>query len=136
MGRMPARIFAALLCAEEASSTAAELAGELRASPAAISGGVRYLLSIGMISRESLPGSRQHHYRVPDDVFDQMLVIEQRQLGRYARMLREAADLAGPGSLAGRRIADSADYMEFLRDEMLAMTTRWHEHRGAGARGG
>ena len=69
--RMPARVFAALLTADSSRVTASELARMLDASPAAVSGGVRYLIQVGMVSRESQPGSRHHHYRVPDDVWVQ-----------------------------------------------------------------
>jgi DNA-binding transcriptional regulator GbsR (MarR family) len=41
--RMPARVFVGLLATDSGSLTAAELAERLQASPAAISGAVRYL---------------------------------------------------------------------------------------------
>jgi DNA-binding transcriptional regulator GbsR (MarR family) len=129
--RMPARIFAALLCSEPGSMTANQLADYLQASPAAISSSVRYLIGIGMVNRESAPGSRQHHYRIPDDVWDQMVVIENRQTARWAALLREGVEIAGPGSATGRRISESADYMEFLGSEVLAIMKRWHEYRSA-----
>ena len=131
--RIPARIFTALLCSDNGSMTASELAGYLQASPAAISGGVRYLINIGMINRQSEPGSRHHHYRIPDDVWDQMVVIENRQTARWAQLLREGIEVAGPESPAGRRIAESADFMEFLGQEVLAIMKRWHEYRDAKA---
>ena len=129
--RMPARIFTALLCSESGSMTAAELAEYLQASPAAISGSVRYLINIGMVNREGVPGSRQHHYRVPDDVWDQMVVIENRQTARWAALLREGAEVTGPGSPAGQRISESADYMDFLGNEVLEIMKRWHEYLAA-----
>ena len=61
---MPARIFVALLTADTSRLTAEELAGLLRVSPAAVSGGVRYLVQVGLVSRENaapLPAAR-----VPD----------------------------------------------------------------------
>ena len=65
-------MFAALLATDSGSLTAEELA-LLQASPAAVSGGVRYLIGVGMISREGAPGSRRHHYRVPDGVWDEVV---------------------------------------------------------------
>ena len=65
MPRMPARIFVALLTADTSRLTAEELAGLLRVSPAAVSGGVRYLVQVGLVSRETEPGSRRHVYRMP-----------------------------------------------------------------------
>src|SRR6266536_2218921 len=63
------RFASALLAADSGRLTAAELAGRLQASPAAVSGGVRYLVGVGMVRREGKPGSRRHHYRVPDNVW-------------------------------------------------------------------
>ena len=51
MARMPARVFAALLADDDGRLTAAELAELLQVSPAAISGAVRYLAQLRMVSR-------------------------------------------------------------------------------------
>src|SRR5258707_14378670 len=59
--RMPARVFAALLAADSGRLTAAELAGQLQASPAAVSGGVRYLIGVGMVPRQGRPGIHRPH---------------------------------------------------------------------------
>src|SRR5579875_398272 len=65
----PARVFVALMTSDDGLLTAAELGGILRASPATVSGGVRYLIQVGLVSRESEPGSRRHRYRIPGDVW-------------------------------------------------------------------
>ena len=62
--RMPARVFAALLATDSGRLTAAELAGLLHVSAAAISGAVSYLVQVNLASREAEPGSRREHYRV------------------------------------------------------------------------
>src|SRR5215469_5719087 len=59
MPAMPARVFSALLATDSGRLTAAELATQLDASPAAISGAVRYLALVGMIGRERVPGPRR-----------------------------------------------------------------------------
>ena len=69
--RMPARVFAALLTTDSGRLTAAELAARLQVSPAAVSGAVRYLIQVGMVRRESEPGSRRHYYRAPNNVWDE-----------------------------------------------------------------
>ena len=51
MPRMPARVFASLLSRDDGSATASELSGALQASPAAISGAVRYLIQLRVITR-------------------------------------------------------------------------------------
>lgn len=60
MTRMPARVFAALLSSDAGSMTSAELGEQLRISPAAVSGAVRYLAQTHMVSREREQIGRAH----------------------------------------------------------------------------
>ena len=55
---MPARVFAALLVADSGRLSAAELAEVLRVSPAAVSGGVRYLGGEFTLPDDQIPGRR------------------------------------------------------------------------------
>ena len=89
--RMPARVFAALLASEPGRLNAAELAELLQVSPAAVSGSVRYLSQVGLVSRESEPGSRRVGYRVPDDVWDQVLRLRDQVLERSSRPCGKAS---------------------------------------------
>jgi DNA-binding transcriptional regulator GbsR (MarR family) len=87
--RMPARVFAALLATDSGRLTAAELAEQLRASPAAISGAVRYLIPLNLVSREREPGSRRDHYRVHDDVWYESVAHRERVMALWESRLRE-----------------------------------------------
>ncbi len=127
--RMPARVFAALLATDSARLSAAELADLLQASPAAISGAVRYLTSVGMAYREGEPGSRRHHYRVPDNVWDELMRFRDRVLERWAAIFREGTEILGADTPAGMRMADSVDYFEFVSSELPAVTARWQERK-------
>ena len=69
MARMPARAFAAILSTDDGRCTAAELAELLQVSPAAVSGAVRYLLQVRLVSREREPGERRDHYRISSDTW-------------------------------------------------------------------
>jgi len=129
--RMPARVFAALLVAESGRLSAAELAGQLRASPAAVSGGVRYLTGVGMVTREGEPGSRRHLYLVPDDVWNQVVSSRDRLMTRWAAVLREGVELLGADTEAGARMADSVQYFEFVSAELPRVQARWLEYRAA-----
>src|SRR5215468_2405986 len=66
---MPARVFSALLVTDSGRLTAAELTELLGASPAAISGAVRYLEHVGMIGRQREPGSRRDVYLLRNDLW-------------------------------------------------------------------
>ncbi len=133
--RMPARVFAALLTADSGKLTAAELSERLQASPAAVSGGVRYLIGVGMASREGEPGSRRHHYRVPDNVWDEVVTGRDRLMARWTAVLREGIDLVGRDTPAGTRMADSVQYFEFVGAELPRVLARWQEYKAALRRG-
>ena len=129
--RMPARVFAALLAADSGRLTAAELAAQLQASPAAVSGGVRYLIGVGMVSREGQPGSRRHHYRVPDNVWDEVITGRDRLMARWTAVLRDGIEALGAGTPAGARLTDSVRYFEFVSAELPRVLARWREHKAA-----
>jgi DNA-binding transcriptional regulator GbsR (MarR family) len=129
--RMPARVFSALLAADSGRLTAGELSGQLQASPAAVSGGVRYLMGVGMVSREGEPGSRRHHYRVPEHVWDEVITGRDRLMARWTAVLREGISLLGADSPAGIRMADSVQYFEFVAAELPRVLARWREHKAA-----
>ena len=129
--RMPARVFAALLATDSGRLTAAELSEQLQASPAAVSGGVRYLMAVGMVAREGEPGSRRHHYLVPDHVWDEVITGRDRLLARWTAVLREGIELFGRDTQAGARLADSVQYFEFVSAELPRVLARWQEHKAA-----
>jgi DNA-binding transcriptional regulator GbsR (MarR family) len=129
--RMPARVFAALLAADSARLTSAQLADLLQASPAAISGGVRYLVSVGMVRREGEPGSRRHHYQVPENVWDEVMKLQDRLLDRWTTVLRQGVGLLGADTPAGLRMADSVDYFEFVSSELPAIMARWQARKAS-----
>ena len=133
--RMPARVFAALLATDSGRLTAAGLAEQLQASPAAVSGGVRYLMTVGMITREGEPGSRRHYYRVPDQVWNEVVTGRDRLMARWTAVLREGIDLIGRDTPAGARLVDSVQYFEFVSAELPRVLARWQEHKAALDRG-
>jgi predicted transcriptional regulator len=131
--RMPARVFAALLTTDAGRLTATELADGLQVSPAAVSGAVRYLIQIGMVRRESEPGSRRHYYRAPNDVWDQVIGIRDRLMARWTGVLREGVEVLGADTPAGQRVADSVRFFEFVSVELPSVIGRWRERRSGEA---
>jgi predicted transcriptional regulator len=129
--RMPARVFAALLTTDAGRLTAADLAEGLQVSPAAVSGAVRYLIQIGMVRRESEPGSRRHYYRAPNDVWDEVIGIRDRLMARWTGVLREGVGVLGADTPAGQRVADSVRFFEFVSVELPSVISRWRERRPA-----
>ncbi|WP_051723305.1 MarR family transcriptional regulator [Streptomyces albus] len=133
--RMPARVFAALMASEHGHLTAAELGEQLQVSPAAVSGAIRYLSQVQLISREREPGSRRERYRLHDDQWYLSFSRRNEVLLRWENTLRTGVVALGPGSAAGQRLEETLDFFEFLRREMAAMLDRWIEHRDKRHRG-
>lgn len=133
--RMPARVFVGLLAAEQETRTAAELAQQLRVSPAAISGAVRYLEQVGMVAREREPGQRSDHYRIYSNAWYEALTRRDQMLLRFEQVLREGIDAVGAESLAGLRLDETRQFFEFMRGEMPRLLAQWREQRSKKGQG-
>jgi DNA-binding transcriptional regulator GbsR (MarR family) len=129
MARMPARVFAALLANDDGRLTAAELAELLRVSPAAISGAVRYLAQLGMVSRGREPGERRDHYQVSSDMWYEVVARRDQLLARWEQDLQDGIKAVGPDTPAGARLEENRRYFEFLRHEAPKVMARWQELR-------
>lgn len=123
---MPARVFTALLVTDSGRLSSAELVELLRISPAAVSGAIRYLAGLGLVHKERVPGSRREYYRMPADIWEQVMRMRAQVLSQWTTLLKEGIDLVGPGTQAGRRMTEHAAYFEFLATEMPGVFARWH----------
>ena len=94
-----------------------------------MSGSVRYLSQVGLVSRESEPGSRRVGYRVPDDVWDQLLRLRDQVMNRLIATMRDGVDVLDAGTAAGRRLAQSVRYFEFIGAELRGLLERWPDLR-------
>jgi DNA-binding transcriptional regulator GbsR (MarR family) len=127
--RMPARVFGALLASDAGAMTSAELGEQLKISPAAVSGAVRYLSQVHMVSREREPGSRRERYRVRGDQWYEALANREAVLKRWEDALREGVTSLGADTPAGRRLAETLAFFEFMEGEVEAMMERWRVYR-------
>jgi DNA-binding transcriptional regulator GbsR (MarR family) len=127
--RMPARVFAALLASDTGALTSAELGEQLRISPAAVSGAVRYLAQVHMLSREREPGSRRERYRVHSDQWYEALTNREAVIKRWEDALRDGVASLGAETPAGRRLAETLAFFEFLENDVAGMMERWRAYR-------
>jgi len=125
MPRMAARAFAVLLTEDEDGVTASHLADTLQASPAAVSGAVRYLTQVRLVTRLKLPGHRHETFRLRDEGWYEVIYDREDEVARWADLARQGEDAVGPATPAGRRLADTAAFFEFLREEMPGLLERW-----------
>ncbi|MCX2947766.1 GbsR/MarR family transcriptional regulator [Lentzea sp. NEAU-D7] len=127
--RMPARILAALLTTDSGRLTAAEIAELLQISPAAVSGAVRYLTTVQIVSREREPGSRRDVYRMRDNVWYEATFRKDQMLGMIDEVLAEGVEALGAGSDAGARLDETREFFRFVHGELGSMLDRWRAHR-------
>lgn len=136
LARLPSRVFAQLMADDDGRMTAAELTEALQVSPAAISGAVRYLQQVRMISREREKGSRRDVFVVMDDAWhDMMINHELAYLPIRDAMAAGVAGVGGPATAAGARLSLSVDFLEFISAEMDGIAARWEAHRAQASAG-
>jgi predicted transcriptional regulator len=127
--RMPARVFVALLTTDSGRLTTAEIVDLLHVSPAAVSGAMRYLVPLNMVGRERERGSRRDVYRVHDDVWYEVSLHQDQVMARWEASLREGMAALGRGTPAGKRIAETYEYVEFVREELPAVRAKWRRRQ-------
>ncbi|MFF5120295.1 MarR family transcriptional regulator [Dactylosporangium aurantiacum] len=132
--RMAGRVVFTLMASDERSLSAGELADRLGVSAAAISGAVRYLSQIAMVTREHVPGSRRDRYRLVDDSWYEVTVAKMTLLKTLADAAGEGAAAAGgPATPAGARLAGMRDFYNWVQERMPTLLDQWAEHKAAKA---
>lgn len=127
--RMAARIFAATLASPEGNLTAQDLAAILRISPAAVSGGVRYLTQVGLLQRSRRPGERRDHFVIRDDQWYEMLGDYDSRYRDLLKTLDDGIAAVGPDTEAGARLAETRAFFAFIMREIPKLVDRWREER-------
>jgi len=121
--RMPAAVLVALMASEEGYLTAEQLATELGASPAAISGAVRYLGVVNMVTRHRLPGERRYVYELPEHAWYTASLSKNELYVVMARVAESSAKSLGPRGAA--RMEEMAGFFRFLQARLPAVLDEW-----------
>ncbi len=129
MPQMPSLVFAALLATDTEGLTATQLADQLQVSRAAISGAVNYLAHVDLIARERQPGSRSHRYVLKNPTWYEAVARHEQVLNRWITTTRDGVQALGPTTPAGKRLAESLAFFEFLSDELRELLARWAKTR-------
>ena len=126
--RMPARVLMLLMATEEPGLTAADLADSLQVSPAAVSNAVRYLMQLGTVEREAVPGARRDLYRLPDDTWYAVRDAKQRAYRKLADVTGQGVQATGgPDTPAGIRLRDMGSFFDYLDTEIPRVVERWRQ---------
>jgi DNA-binding transcriptional regulator GbsR (MarR family) len=128
MQRMASRVFACILADDAGALTAAEVGERLHVSPAAVSGAVRYLSQVGLITREREPGSRRERYRIESDRWYQIFAQRENAIRRFEQTLDTGVAVLGADTPAGRRIEETTEFFAFLREENARLEERWWDY--------
>ncbi|AKT50639.1 GbsR/MarR family transcriptional regulator [Arsenicicoccus sp. oral taxon 190] len=126
MPRMASRLLAHLFTVDEARATAAELGEALEASPAAISGAVRYLESLELVRRTRERGSRRDVFVLEQHVWSEFMLRSLDVVRVWGTVFGQGAG-AVPGGPARDRLAENAAFFDFLGDELDASLHRWRQ---------
>lgn len=127
--RMPARVFVALLANDEGQLTSAELSGTLQVSPAAVSGGIRFLSQLGLASRQRIRGTRRDVYVVHDDVWYQATLQREQVFANFDDSLKRGVQAVGVGSPAGERLVEMRAFFAFVDRELPKLYEQWSASR-------
>jgi DNA-binding transcriptional regulator GbsR (MarR family) len=123
--RMPALVFVAVLASDDGRLTADQLMTQLQVSRAAVSGAVQYLAHVGLLRRERQPASRREHYALQNETWYELVARREQILDRWIATSRDGVQALDPTTPAGRRVAESLAFFEFLRQELPALLARW-----------
>ncbi|WP_250906423.1 GbsR/MarR family transcriptional regulator [Nonomuraea sp. NEAU-A123] len=125
--RMAARVLAALLIADDGRRSAAELADVLQVGPSAVSGAVKYLMRVGMVTRERDPGERRDHYRVDQTAWYKAAASSDEVFRRFEEGARDGVEVFGTDTPAGARMDETRRFFAFLRSEVPQLLHKWNE---------
>jgi DNA-binding transcriptional regulator GbsR (MarR family) len=129
MPRMPARVMMALVGSPDEGYTAADLADRLGVSAAAVSGAVRYLVSMRLIQRLPRPGDRRDRYDLVDDAWADMITVNAPLYANLAAQMDAIARENVDAPLSVDRARDTADFLRYLAERMPRLATEWRAER-------
>lgn len=136
MPKMRARVLAALITSPDGALTAIELGRQLAISSGAVSTALRSLVSVGLVTREYVPGSRRDVYRVRDDPWPEVFDVRSQWLLSFAATAEAAVgelgdEPAGPGA----RVAEMREFALFVVPKLEEIVAAWRAHRATLAPG-
>ncbi|MET9019185.1 MarR family transcriptional regulator [Actinopolymorpha sp. NPDC004070] len=131
MPRMAARVYAALMVADDGKLSASELATQLGAGASAISGAVKYLVQVRLVERGREPGSRHDFCRIHEHTWSHFISQSDPVLVQVQAGAEEGAALLGPDSPAGRRMDETSRFFVFLREEIKESMAKWRKLQAA-----
>jgi predicted transcriptional regulator len=122
--RMICRVLTSLMTTDSGSMTSAELVRRLRVSPASISKAIAILEVQQLVRRER--DGRRERYVVDDDFWYRASMASGQTNNVFARALLEGAEIFGPDTPAGNRLARSGRFLTLLGEDLLSRSEYWY----------
>jgi hypothetical protein len=130
--RMAARVMMALMVTESGRLTADELMDRLGVSAAAVSGAVRFLQSLTIIRRRTIPGTRRHQYELPEHPWYDAASAQGPLYTQLIGLSEKGLTAMPDGSNVAHRTSEMVDYFRFLRERMPQLGEEWRASREQG----
>jgi transposase-like protein len=130
MPRMPSRVLAHLLVTDSGALSARELCLRLSVSPGAVSKAIRFLETFSLVRRERPAGSRRELYHFAGD-WAETFARREELFAPWEDGARRGAELLGPQSPAGARMAELAHFMRMVRGTIMQVRERWRRVQAA-----
>lgn len=127
--QMAASVFASLYVTDTGSLTAAELVRRLRVSPASVSKAVGFLEAQGLVRRERDTSGRRERYVLGGDLWYRSLLANAQRNTALAEGARRTAAILGSATPAGARLADAAEFLDRIGEELVQAVQRWWQAR-------
>jgi DNA-binding transcriptional ArsR family regulator len=124
MPRMICRVLTCLTTADPGSMTSAELVQRLRVSAASISKAIGFLEDQHLVRRER--DGRRERYIVDDDVWYRATIASGHTNVVFAQALLDGAQILGPDTPAGARLADTGRFVKYFSEDLLQRAEHWH----------
>lgn len=129
MQRMASRAFAALLVSERGSLTARDIAEALDASPAAVSGAIKYLEQTKLVRRMRPAGERLDRVVLGDDPWYTAMTTRSGIFTELNRALDTGIDALPRSGGAAKRLRETREFFAYIEAEMPKLIDRWHAER-------
>ncbi|MGA5822051.1 helix-turn-helix domain-containing protein [Kitasatospora sp. NPDC094028] len=135
MPRMVGRVLACLYVTDCGSLTAADLVQRLGVSPASVSKAIGYLEVQELVRRERDESGPRERYVVDDDIWYRAMLASAQRNAALAEFARDGADLLGPATPAGARMAQASVFLELAGTDIVRAVRRRRRRRPDGETG-
>lgn len=131
--RSAGRIWGRLLVCEPEHRSLGELCEELGVSKGTASTNTRLLEGQGLLERVAVPGSREAHYRIPPDAFDELMRRKLEVTEAWRRLAGEGVALAEEDPEAPTdRLERLHDFYAFIEERQRRILEAWRDREGGG----